>query len=116
MTAGAQWGTTQPRAGGGRGGGGDGNGNGGKGGSGTKSTTNTGKVDEEKSSKPPLTMSDEQKLLVPMVGDRKVCLANMSARGCLHKGVCPFLHEDTAEVPNGLKNYFKKRFGNVRNL
>ena len=119
VTAGAQWGTQQ-RGGGGRGGGGTtggGTGNGvGSGGRGGGPKTTASRSTEEKPSKPPLTMSDEQKLLVPMVGDRKVCLANMSSRGCLSKGECPFLHEETAEVPNGLKNYFKKRFGNARSL
>ena len=121
VTAGSQWGTTQSRSGGGRGGGstggnqasGNASGNAARGNGGTSSTLKNG---EDKPTKPPLTMSDEQKLLVPMVGDRKVCLANMSQRGCKSKGEYPFLHEDTAEVPSGLRNYFKKRFGNARVL
>ena len=109
VTAGSQWGPSQARAGGGRGGGGDKDRGGGK-----KDAENT-KSDPEKPTKPPLTMSEEQKNLVPKIGDRKVCLANMSARGCITND-CHFLHDGTAVVPQGLKNYFRKRFGKERTL
>ena len=98
VNAGAQWGkASSGTVGGGKNYKGDGNG--GKG----------DKGDKDKSEKPK-GMSDAQKELVPSVNGRKVCLAYMSIRDCKRKD-CLFLHDASPEVPEGLRGYFRKRFG-----
>ena len=44
------------------------------------------------------------------VDERKVCLAFMSVKDC-KRPECLFLHDTSQDVPGGLRNYFRKRFG-----
>ena len=73
-----------------------------------RSKGGNGKNDKEDDKKK--GMSEAQKDLVPEVNGRKVCLAFMSVRDCKRKD-CLFLHDISKEVPEGLRNYFRKRFG-----
>ena len=105
VSAGAQWGKTSSYSGGG-----------GDGGGGKKSDAKKGdgnKGDGKSDGNKGKGMSDSQKDLVPSVDGRKVCLAFMSIRDCKRKD-CLFLHDASPEVPEGLRNYFRKRFGAVK--
>jgi hypothetical protein len=99
VNAGAQWG----KSGGGKKGEGKiGNGKG-----------SGGKVGDGKGGEDKKGMSEAQKDLVPSVDGRKVCLAFMSVKSC-KRDDCLFLHDTSKEVPDGLRNYFRKRFGAVK--
>ena len=110
VSAGAQWGkTTTPGTGnGGRGDGsrgGRGDGARGDGGRGDGGKGEGGKGDKSKKA-----MTEAQKDLIPVINGRKVCLAFMSTRDC-KRPECIFLHDASPEVPEGLRNFFRKRFG-----
>ena len=75
--------------------------------------TSDGKAGDGKGGDAKKGMTEAQKELVPSVEGRKVCLAFMSAKDC-KRSDCLYLHDASKDVPEGLRNYFRKRFGVVK--